>query len=46
MKQMDSAGVVKIRKAVLADAKGIAKVHVDSWRTTYANLLPLSTPFS
>jgi L-amino acid N-acyltransferase YncA len=28
---------VNIRKAVLSDAKGIAKVHVDSWRTTYAN---------
>lgn len=31
---------MKIRKAVLADAKGIAKVHVDSWRSTYANILP------
>jgi len=31
---------MKIRKAVLADASGIAKVHVDSWRTTYSNIVP------
>jgi ribosomal protein S18 acetylase RimI-like enzyme len=31
---------MKIRKAVLADAGGIAKVHVDSWRTTYASIVP------
>jgi len=31
---------MKIRKAVLADASGIAKVHVDSWRTTYADIVP------
>lgn len=31
---------MKIRKAVLKDAKGIAKVHVDSWKTTYANIVP------
>lgn len=30
----------KIRKAVLTDAKGIARVHVDSWKTTYANIVP------
>ena len=29
-----------IRKAVLKDAKGIAKVHVDSWKTTYKNIVP------
>ncbi|MBX9974553.1 GNAT family N-acetyltransferase [Cytobacillus firmus] len=29
-----------IRKAVLADSIGIAKVHVDSWRTTYKNIIP------
>jgi GNAT superfamily N-acetyltransferase len=29
----------KIRKAVLSDAKGVAKVHVDSWKTTYANMV-------
>lgn len=31
---------MNIRKAVLADAKGIAKVHVDSWKTTYENIIP------
>jgi GNAT superfamily N-acetyltransferase len=31
---------MKIRKARAADADGIARVHVDSWRTTYAHLLP------
>ncbi|WP_026673724.1 GNAT family N-acetyltransferase [Alkalihalobacterium bogoriense] len=30
----------KIRKAVTTDAKGIGKVHVDSWKTTYANIVP------
>ncbi|MBD2680831.1 MULTISPECIES: GNAT family N-acetyltransferase [Nostoc] len=29
-----------IREANLADAPGIAKVHVDAWRTTYRNLMP------
>lgn len=29
-----------IRLAVLSDAKGIAKVHVDSWRSTYATIIP------
>lgn len=31
---------MKIRKAVLEDASGIAKVHVDSWRTTYKEIVP------
>ena len=31
---------MKIRKAIESDAKGLAKVHVDSWRTTYANIIP------
>ncbi len=31
---------MRIRKAILKDAKAIAKVHVDSWRTTYANIFP------
>ncbi|UOY89874.1 GNAT family N-acetyltransferase [Bacillus glycinifermentans] len=31
---------VKIRKAASADAKGIARVHVDSWKTTYADIIP------
>jgi len=29
-----------IRKAKLDDATGIAKVHVDSWRTTYKGIIP------
>jgi ribosomal protein S18 acetylase RimI-like enzyme len=28
------------RKAKLSDAQGIAKVHVDCWRTTYKNIIP------
>ncbi|MEH7381008.1 GNAT family N-acetyltransferase [Bacillus sp. JJ1533] len=31
---------MNIRKAILSDAKGIAKVHVDSWRTTYSRIVP------
>jgi hypothetical protein len=31
---------IEIRKTVLTDAIGIAKVHVDSWKTTYANIVP------
>lgn len=31
---------MKIRKAVLSDAKGIAKVQVDTWRTSYKNIVP------
>lgn len=29
-----------VREAVMTDAPGIAKVHVDSWRTTYQGILP------
>ena len=29
-----------IREAKLSDAEGIAKVHVDCWRTTYKNIIP------
>lgn len=29
-----------IRRAQLDDAAGIAKVHVDSWRTTYKGIIP------
>jgi ribosomal protein S18 acetylase RimI-like enzyme len=29
-----------IRIAKLSDAQGIAKVHVDCWRTTYKNIIP------
>ncbi|MCM3619767.1 GNAT family N-acetyltransferase [Sutcliffiella horikoshii] len=31
---------MKIRKAVFNDAYGIARVHVDSWHTTYTNIIP------
>lgn len=31
---------MNIRKAALNDAIGIAKVHVDSWRSTYKNIIP------
>ena len=28
-----------IRKATVADAEGVAKVHVDCWRTTYKSII-------
>jgi ribosomal protein S18 acetylase RimI-like enzyme len=31
---------VIVRRAQPADAAGIARVHVDSWRTTYAGIMP------
>lgn len=31
---------MNIRKADLSDARGIAEVHVDSWITTYRNIIP------
>lgn len=31
---------MRTRKATLRDAEGIAKVHVDSWRSTYHGILP------
>lgn len=31
---------MKIRRAGINDALGIAKVHVDSWRTTYKGIVP------
>ncbi|WP_042147794.1 GNAT family N-acetyltransferase [Paucisalibacillus sp. EB02] len=31
---------MSVRRAVMADAQGIAKVHVDSWRSTYKNIIP------
>ncbi|MGY6209093.1 N-acetyltransferase family protein [Cytobacillus firmus] len=31
---------MRIRAARLSDAGAIAKVHVDSWRTTYKNIIP------
>ncbi len=32
-----------IRQAGLADVEGIAKVHVDAWKTTYADLFTMNT---
>jgi L-amino acid N-acyltransferase YncA len=32
--------MLTIRRAVPEDAAGIAHVHVDSWRTTYAGIVP------
>ncbi|MGB7999507.1 MAG: GNAT family N-acetyltransferase [Anaerobacillus sp.] len=32
---------MKIRKATLEDAKKIARVHVNSWKTTYQSLVPV-----
>ena len=31
---------MKIRKAIVEDATGIGTVHVDSWRTTYKDIIP------
>ncbi|MEG0386418.1 MAG: GNAT family N-acetyltransferase [Solibacillus sp.] len=33
---------MNIRRATKLDAQGIAKVHVDSWRTTYKGIIPQS----
>ncbi|NWG15440.1 MAG: GNAT family N-acetyltransferase [Chloroflexi bacterium] len=32
--------MARIRPATLEDAAGIARVHVDSWRSTYAGIVP------
>lgn len=31
---------MRFREAILDDAEGIARVHVDSWRTTYKEIVP------
>lgn len=31
---------MQIRKATLQDAEAIARVHVDSWKTTYKGIIP------
>ncbi|QUG42028.1 GNAT family N-acetyltransferase [Psychrobacillus sp. INOP01] len=31
---------MRVREAIVSDAAGIALVHVESWRTTYKNILP------
>lgn len=35
-----SGNLMQIRPATLADVPGIARVHVDSWRTTYRGMVP------
>lgn len=38
--------MLQIREATINDAEGIAKVHVDSWRTTYEGIsLSVITPW-
>lgn len=32
--------VIQIRKATPLDAEGIARVHVESWKSTYINIVP------
>ncbi len=32
--------MIKIRKATAGDANAIARVHVDTWRDTYAGIIP------
>jgi hypothetical protein len=31
---------MQTREAIIADVAAIARVHVESWRTTYRGLLP------
>ena len=31
---------IRIRQAVDSDARGIAQVHIDSWRSTYSGIVP------
>lgn len=33
---------MNFREANIGDAPGIAKVHVDSWRSTYKGIIPQS----
>jgi len=37
---MNGVMKVNIREATIQDAQGIGKVHVDSWRTTYKDIIP------
>ena len=36
----DAAGHADVREARCADAAGVARVHVESWRTTYRGIVP------
>ncbi len=38
--QIDQSPLIKIRKATAGDANAIARVHVDTWRDTYAGIIP------
>lgn len=35
-----AAQQIRIRPAVDSDARGITRVHIDSWRSTYAGIVP------
>lgn len=35
-----AAQQIRVRQAVDSDARGIARVHIDSWRSTYAGIVP------
>ena len=35
--------MIRLRPAKVADARAIARIHVETWRTTYAGILPDST---
>jgi ribosomal protein S18 acetylase RimI-like enzyme len=37
---MTAGATCRIRRAVSGDARGIARVHVETWRTAYAGILP------
>ena len=37
---VETATDISIRAAVAEDAAPIARVHVESWRSTYAGILP------
>ena len=36
----DEGSAIRIRAANAADVRSLARVHVDSWRSTYAGILP------
>ncbi len=38
--QIDQSPMIEIRKATSRDAKAIARVYVDTWRDTYAGIIP------
>ncbi len=38
--QSDEKLAIRIRKADTTDAGAVARVHVDTWRTTYAGIMP------